>query len=260
MKNAVVMSWNNDSAGAKALAAGLHIRRLKHLNSAFVPSPQKAVINWGCGEFIPLPGIEQCQVVNHPDKVAICANKKKFFQYVDHDERVVPWTTDDQVVLEWFQNGHTACARKKLEGSGGDGLVIFDGTNEFVRAPLYTMYIKKKHEFRVHIGGHKIFLVQQKKRSKEAKDNPLPEHMGRRGMVRSHANGYIFARNDIEPPACVIEVAAEVMENIGLDFGAVDVIYNEYKDRAWVCEVNTAPGIEGSTVDDYVKMIKELIA
>jgi D-alanine-D-alanine ligase-like ATP-grasp enzyme len=42
-----------------------------------------------------------------------------------------------------------------------------------------------------------------------------------------------------------------------LDFGAVDVIWNEKQQRAYVLEVNTAPGLEGQTVDDYARGIKE---
>ena len=43
----------------------------------------------------------------------------------------------------------------------------------------------------------------------------------------------------------------------GLDFGAVDVLWNERQQKAYVCEVNTAPGLEGITLDNYLKEIKE---
>jgi glutathione synthase/RimK-type ligase-like ATP-grasp enzyme len=39
----------------------------------------------------------------------------------------------------------------------------------------------------------------------------------------------------------------------GLDFGAVDVIWNERQQRAYVLEINSAPGLEGTTIDDYVR-------
>ena len=39
------------------------------------------------------------------------------------------------------------------------------------------------------------------------------------------------------------------------DFGAFDVIYNQKKNQAFVLECNTAPGIEGTTLDNYVEAI-----
>jgi D-alanine-D-alanine ligase-like ATP-grasp enzyme len=44
-----------------------------------------------------------------------------------------------------------------------------------------------------------------------------------------------------------------------LDFGAVDVIYNRAQDKAYVLEVNTAPGLEGSTLDNYVEAIQKVL-
>jgi len=70
--------------------------------------------------------------------------------------------------------------------------------------------------------------------------------------VRNHANGFIYQRIGFNPPPGVIDTALKVFDNIeGLDFGAVDVIYNKHYDRAWVLEINTAPGLVGSTVKDY---------
>jgi D-alanine-D-alanine ligase-like ATP-grasp enzyme len=37
----------------------------------------------------------------------------------------------------------------------------------------------------------------------------------------------------------------------GLDFGAVDVIWNAQKEKPYVLEINTAPGLEGQTIADY---------
>ena len=42
---------------------------------------------------------------------------------------------------------------------------------------------------------------------------------------------------------------------LGLDFGAVDIIYNKQEDKWYVLEVNTAPGIYGTTLDKYVNAI-----
>jgi hypothetical protein len=36
-----------------------------------------------------------------------------------------------------------------------------------------------------------------------------------------------------------------------LDFGAVDLIWNENQNVVYVLEVNTAPGMEGTTLENY---------
>jgi glutathione synthase/RimK-type ligase-like ATP-grasp enzyme len=120
-----------------------------------------------------------------------------------------------------------------------------------VDAPLYTKYIRKQKEFRVHVFNSKILDIQEKRRS-SAVDDHHP-------YIRNHANGYVFCRGDIEEPHDLRGVAVSAVNALGLDFGAVDVIWNEAQDKCYVLEVNTACGLEGSTVNKYVQAIKEVV-
>ena len=45
------------------------------------------------------------------------------------------------------------------------------------------------------------------------------------------------------------------VRSLGLDFGAVDVV--ERQNKAYVLEVNTAPGLVGTTLEKYVDAIRE---
>jgi D-alanine-D-alanine ligase-like ATP-grasp enzyme len=75
--------------------------------------------------------------------------------------------------------------------------------------------------------------------------------------VRNLANGFVFQRNGIEVPEVVRQVARDTLLAVeGLTFGAVDVIFNERANRAYALEINTAPGLEGTTVDDYVTFFR----
>ena len=47
------------------------------------------------------------------------------------------------------------------------------------------------------------------------------------------------------------------METLNLDIGGVDVVYRAGQDAAYVIEVNTAPGIEGTTVEKYAQKLRE---
>ena len=51
-------------------------------------------------------------------------------------------------------------------------------------------------------------------------------------------------------------MALNAIEDLQLDFGAVDVVVSGYSDNSFVLEVNTAPGIEGTTVKKYVEAIE----
>ena len=47
--------------------------------------------------------------------------------------------------------------------------------------------------------------------------------------------------------------AIKAVELCGLYFGAVDMIWNAYKKQGYVLEINTAPGLEGQTVENYAE-------
>ena len=77
--------------------------------------------------------------------------------------------------------------------------------------------------------------------------------------VRNHANGFIFAKGGFEVPDKVLEESVKATMVCGLDFGAVDVVWNNFLQKAFVLEINTAPGLEGSTVDSYANGFKAVL-
>jgi D-alanine-D-alanine ligase-like ATP-grasp enzyme len=44
------------------------------------------------------------------------------------------------------------------------------------------------------------------------------------------------------------------VNHLGLDFGAVDMIYNAKRNTYYVLEVNTACGLAGETLNKYVEV------
>lgn len=255
-----IYSYNPGSASAKALAEALGIKRLKHEGSKFKDTPTNVVVNWG-SSVIPF---SSARIINPPDAIAGVTNKLKFFQLMRDSEWVVPHTTDTAQVRAWLQDGKTVVARTKLSGHSGEGIVLIEGADaEIVEAPLYTLYMPKKHEYRVHMYrvndsedvGVKpyIFDLQQKKRKTDVEDADV------NWKIRNLDGGFIYAREDITLPECVKNCAHEVFVRSGLDFGAIDIIYNEQNDRAYALEINTAPGLTGTTLEKYVEAIGGLI-
>ncbi len=241
------------SKGAKLLARELRIRRIKHKGSRFSGRRRPLVINWGYSGPT-LPWEERVRWLNHPRAVERVSNKLTFFQLMAnrHVEHVPPWVVDQEIAQEWWDDGMVVVERHHLRGSSGSGIRIAEKeTGDILHpAPLYTQYVKKAGEFRIHISGEEIIDRQKKVKKAEAINPDF--------RIRTHANGFIYQREGIDVPDAVVIAAQESMAATGLDFGAVDVIWNAKKERALVLEVNTAPGLEGTTVVSYANVFRGL--
>jgi glutathione synthase/RimK-type ligase-like ATP-grasp enzyme len=229
--------------------------------SRFRPRLDDVVINWGNTNPPPMPrqalGQRAYRFLNEPEDIARVSNKLSFFQLLQEDNL-------GGIIPEWWQNAgeipddaFPVVCRTVLNGHSGCGIVIANSRDELVPAPLYTKYIKKNAEYRVHIGhgailnDFEIIAVQQKRRNRDVPDDEV------NWQVRNHQNGFIYARQDVEQPPAVTRAALTAFLASGLDFGAVDVIYNERSGRAFVLEINTAPGLEGTTLQDYTNFFNQ---
>lgn len=191
-------------------------------------------------------------------------DKRRFFERVGRDSRIVPpWTRDAGEAEQW---GFPVVARFKTAASGGDGIVLWDqeapGVPEFpAGAPLYTRYIKKSHEYRCHVFKRidGVFECRRLQR-KAARRGPNGELEVTNWKIRNLENGFVYVMNDGHVPSPVVEAAVlQIMTDHfqDMDFCALDVIYNQHEDRAYVLEGNTAPGLDGSNVDMYLDYFLE---
>lgn len=235
------------SKSAKALALALGCKRVRP-DGNYHPLLNHLVINWG-NSYTPIWGDrgDQYTLLNSWYYVEQAANKRLTFDQfllsgVPHPE----WTDDTECAQSWIDDGYTVYGRKTLTGHSGIGIIIYQpGENIEDPCPLYTKSTKAKHEFRIHVGDNGETIIDQVQKKRKAGFEE-----GRQG-IRSHADGWISAREGIIVPACVTEVAKAAIKALGLDFGAVDVGYNQREDKAYVYEVNTAPGLEGTTLNSY---------
>jgi hypothetical protein len=248
-----IFAYKEGSAGAKALANSLGIRGIKRTQSNFRASMDKVVINWGASE---LPAhVNGARVLNRPGIVAAMTNKLKFFQLMEDTDVRTPEFTDNMVTAAgWATDSGKTCARYKLTGHSGEGLVLFDDPNRLIRADrasLYTKYVPKKLEYRIHFACGEIIDIQRK-----IKD---PDREVTNWQVRNHDNGFIFARNGVRDamPHDVLDQATKTIVACGLDFGAIDIIYNGKEGQAYVLEINTAPGLVGETVNSYAEAFRQ---
>jgi len=130
-----------------------------------------------------------------------------------------------------------------LTGHSGHGIIVVSPGERLPDAPLYVQYVKKESEYRLHVMRGHVFDAQRKIRD--------PQREPTNWQIRSHDNGFIFAREGLRVPPDVTAQAIKALAVSGLDFAAVDVLWNAKSEIAYVLEVNTAPGLEGQTVTNY---------
>lgn len=252
-----IRPYKAGSKSAKALAHALGCKRLKLEGSAYSPVIGHTLINWGNTSPLPWPQ-NGLRVLNHPSVVRNVSNKKIFFNIMDEKGKkdYVPsfWFNKEDIPNSAFEQG--VVCRTVLAGHSGEGIVMAYSPDDLVPAPLYVGYVKKKDEYRIHLGldfneNDVVTIMQQRKaRRLDVPDSEI------NWKIRNHANGFIYQRNDVNPPSKVVEAARVCFSASGLHFGAVDVVYNSTEDKAYVLEINTAPGLEGSSVTDYATFFK----
>lgn len=144
----------------------------------------------------------------------------------------------------------TLFARTLINATCGRGIIEFDSDAAiYPRAPLYTEYIPKKAEYRFHIFNGQVIDIQQKKKKREFNED------NRDTRIRNLHNGYVYTRDGVAPPDGSSDLAIRAVAACGYQYGAVDMVYNEKRNQCYVLEVNSRPGIMGSTVDHYVEAL-----
>lgn len=234
------------SKSAKLLAQGLDVLRVR---DTYVPKSRDIIINWGNSK---LQTRFPDNVINNPEAIATAANKLLTYQTLEESEyQYLPaWTTDIHQAQAWIEEGYKVYCRTTLTGHSGSGIVIASTNSELVYAPLYTRNVKSKYEYRVHVFKGRVLDVQQKKKRSDWQGTSIQG-------IRNAANGWVYARENIESNPLVIDAAVKAVALLELDFGAVDLAYNQYEDKAYLFEINTAPGLEGTTLTKYINAFKE---
>ena len=189
------------------------------------------------------------RVVNTVQAVRLAGNKLLTFQALkDKNGISIPeFTVDIDVARGWARDGIDVVCRTVLSGHSGNGIVLAHNEAEVVRAPLYVKYIKKQDEYRVHVAFGEVIDVQHK-RKRAGVDEGSTNY-----QIRNHQTGWVYCRENLERPTGLDALAIRVVQELGLDFGAVDIIHNAKRGALYCLEVNTAPGLEGTTVTKYTE-------
>ena len=246
----LVLPYKEGSESAKNLAVNLNAKLLKsNSNSRFFKSP---ILNWGNSKRI-LASLGS--VLNNPKRVRKAVNKLEAFKVFKACEVSIPdFTTDYEVAKCWIEDENMVVARALLESHSGNGITLAKTIEELpIDSKVYVKYFPKMYEFRVHVfNGKVIDYVQKRKR------DGLDESQGYNKYIRSHSNGWVFCRDNAMVKDHVKTLAVKAVNALRLDFGAADVAMMS-NGKAVVLEVNTAPALQGTTLEIYTNAIKEWI-
>jgi glutathione synthase/RimK-type ligase-like ATP-grasp enzyme len=260
MKRIRVYPYKMESKSAKALADAFNAKRIRGAG-AYAPGKDDLIINWGNSEE-PKWNPGQVKRYLNPHFAVDCAASKiaSYRAFEEKNVRTIEWTCKRDVAAQWLREGFIVLLRKQDRAHAGAGIVVVNPNGEggidqavhtlqLNRAAFFAKYQTHTGEYRVHVmNGKVIDFVKKKKMS--------PDKMQEAGYqynqyVRNHDHGWVFARENVELPDAVAEQAILAANALGLDFGAVDVIQSN-KFGVFVLEVNTAPGLEGTTLERYV--------
>lgn len=259
-----IMPYNIASKSAKALADALGCKRVRYDSPTFTNEHNHIIVNWGYGgdvDFVREPN----RMLNHTNFVNRAGNKLLAFRSMSRVEVSTPeWTESRDRAQQWYLEGHRVVVRTVLRGHSGNGIHITDSLNYPVSeggsdvyglpsASLYVKYIKKQDEYRYHVFRGEVIDIQQKRKRRDV-DNDQVNY-----QVRSHHTGWVYCRDNVHTRGGLSDMAISAVQCLGLDFGAVDIIWNERARRGYVLEVNTACGLEGETVRIYADAIRRAV-
>ncbi len=246
-----ILPYKMGSKSAKALAQGLGTNLLKLEGSKFHHTEDKLVINWGSST--PHLKVNAAYMLNKYEAIKLASNKLHFFkEFQEHPVVNTPIFYTQKVHAQQALDidGDTLYARTVLTGHSGNGIVVVRPGEVLPDAPLYTVKFPTKHEYRIHVVNGSVIDITMKRRRRETEVNE---------DVRNYDGGWIFARNDIvTPPNKALEVAIRGVTDLGLDFGACDILVSS-SGQVVLCEINTAPGIEGTTLEKYINAFKGIL-
>jgi hypothetical protein len=261
----IVSPWRSETPRALSSHLGAKLYKLDRLTGR--EKVPRVLINWGCSD---LRGLFGQITINPPSSVRQAANKHACLGVLAANRIMsLDYTNSRDLALEWGRKGHSVIGHSDVHGHSGRGLARYEPTkiDEIPYCKLYTKYFPKDKEVRILVirsgGAVAQTMYLEKKRI-------LPERYAEFGLqgkpdwfIRTHDNGWIFAREAEEIPAAV-ELARNTCRIMGLTFAAVDILVkkNLAVQGGWECkvgEVNTAPGLTGQTLDFFKEHLGSMV-
>jgi len=211
------------------------------LSTKFV-SDSSLVTRWGSLQY------PELKTLNSYKAVCLASNKKEARAVLAENGIPVPQKTETDYPVVGRPTKHTRGKRffycedaKQVERAKRKG------------ATYFSKYYNKQREYRVHIGSGKVLLFSVKNGDKNEKIWNTKHGFTFRHMARSE---WMWANELME----IQRMCKKAVKVLGLDFGAVDVLYSDQEPQRFVItEVNTAPGLSPLGVRKYAEYFMKKI-
>jgi glutathione synthase/RimK-type ligase-like ATP-grasp enzyme len=255
------------------------------------------VIGWGC-KTKDRVALKQHSVINHPDFIRTNRNKFETLKVLENSGVPVAAFADSDGIIATLDNDRSVInlpvvgRRKFHQGGKGFWACLTKGQVRIAiqqGAEYFQNYLHIVDEYRLHVFQGKIINMQKKVQrnnmtrayqeqhgtrianiadknkvnlDKQTMDYVL-ENLGKREerpdqIIKSNTRGWKFSQIKTVKTE-LKEAAINAVKAIGLDFGAVDCCIVE-NGNPYIIEVNTGPGLQGTSFDAYVKTFKDAIA
>ncbi len=257
MWNLKLYPYKIGSESGTKLAELLEIMRVRP-DGSYVPKREHRIINWGNGKvpnWISIAQQRGVTMLNKPAAVNIASNKLLALQALKiAGVRTPEFTINSRDAQRWLDAGGVVVERHELRGNSGEGIRIVtynddEMADHLTAAPLYTKFINKTAEFRVHIfRGEVLDYIEKKKVLAENRTENFNKY------VSSTTCGWVFSHTNVRDIPEVRQLAIRAVAALNLDFGAVDIVYAD--GIPYVLEVNTAPGLGGTTLVKYANALR----
>jgi len=262
-----ILPYKATSKSFRRLAVSLGLRGIKLEGSKYKNKEGRLIINWGQSN--PQEWYEgKGEILNSIESVKLATNKLDSFVRMKERGVNIPafYESREDVVKIMDENPKARfIGRTLLCSTKGKGCYLISKREEdldFAESPLakhykiFTQYIPKTAEYRVHVFKGKVFDIAQKRARKSG--SGVLEVSGLDYKIRSYERGWVFCRENVKIPEGLEEGAVKAVESLDLDFGAVDMIWNRTL-GIFVLEVNTAPALEGGTLVGYTSQFRSFI-
>jgi len=208
------------------------------------------IINWGCGVNYKVRYLPE-KWFNKREAVEIAKDKYSTLFKLKEEGISVPEFTTHSGELD---RNYVWYARDDLRSSQGRGIRIIKPEDEVGYSPLYVKRVEGDREYRIHVFNGEVIAISKKE------INPNAEMVNQ--YIKNHDKGWFFKKCDIDKVHDEAKnLAINSIRALGLDFGAVDLVYDRNERKGWVLEINTAPGMEedGHVFEAYEKALYKLV-
>lgn len=244
LNNVMLLAYASNSKGATRLAETLGIKKIRRdsNDSSFNSQDNEVVINWGNStENLPDHCRDIVNWINPPECVDVTIDKAICFEQLKEAGVPTPefFFDANSAADHLIKGGHGVVIRDTVHGMQGNGISYAYDVLSLKRAPLYTGFFKHEAEVRVHVVNGKVVELHDKTGA---------------GFKGTHTgNAYNL---DKEARTMLSSIAQQAIKAVGLDMGAVDLLWNDEFDDAVVLEINTAPTMVNGTLTAYDEAIR----